>query len=305
MPPVLVGIGEVLWDVFPDQRRLGGAPFNVVYHAHALGAGAVVVSRIGADELGREILSRMHGLKLDTRCLQLDRRHPTSRVLVKLKRSGVPDFEILPDVAWDYLRATSVAHQTVSRADAVVFGTLAQRSEISRGAIRRLLSAAKSLVVYDVNLRQEYYTRELIETSLSMAQMLKCNQEEFDVLQRLLRVPGRSGGPRVHPLAQRYGLKLICVTRGARGCVLYGRRTVTRHPGFGVKVADTVGSGDAFTAALTLSYLAGRPLARVARDANLAGAYVASQPGATPEMSPAILRRFAAQVSENPAGRAE
>ncbi|MFO7900455.1 MAG: carbohydrate kinase [Planctomycetota bacterium] len=295
----VIGLGEILWDIFGEERHLGGAPANFAYHVHALGDRGIPVSRVGADELGRELLDRLGRLGVPTEFIQVDPHHPTGTVVIRLDDAGQPDFNITPDVAWDYLELTDGLERLAERADAICFGTLAQRSPISRRTVRRLLGAAgRALIVCDLNLRSELIDLgpddaagiDTVAGSMGLADVLKLNEQELATLAGAFR--RQEGGEALARwLIEKFHLRLVCLTRGAGGCVLYGPEGRTEEPGIEVDVADTVGAGDAFTAALVHGLLAGRPMAEVAAFANRVGAYVASRPGATPPLDRSRLPR--------------
>ena len=290
----VVGIGEVLWDLFPTGKKLGGAPANFAYHASALGAEARVISRVGNDELGREILARFEALGLPTDCTSIDLAHPTGTVTVQLAADGQPHFTIHEGVAWDHLVADSTSLAAVAGADAVCFGSLGQRCAPSNMAIRTMLAAspAKALRIFDVNLRQDFYSRELIEGSMEVANVLKLNDTELPVLGRLLGVKALADKEQLAELAGRFGLRLVVYTCGARGSMLYDGTRWTEHPGRAVEVKDTVGAGDSLTAAVTMGMLAGWDLETIGERANEIAAYVCSCEGATPPMPAHLLAPF-------------
>jgi fructokinase len=192
----VVGIGEVLWDLLPGGRQLGGAPANFAYHAHVLGAQAQVLSRVGRDELGRELLSRLEQLGLLTDAVEVDPTAPTGTVTVEIQAGGQPRFIIHENVAWDRIAGEPAGRQVVTAANALCFGTLAQRGEVSRRSIRALLRAApaESLRILDVNLRQGYYSREIIGESLALASILKVNETELERLSKMFACAGTSAG---------------------------------------------------------------------------------------------------------------
>ena len=291
--PVIVGLGEILWDMLPGGRQLGGAPANFAYHSAALGAAGVVVSRVGDDALGREILTRLDALGLGHRFVSVDPLHPTGTVNVRLEARGVPAYVIHTDVAWDFLPGPAddtALLELAGRADAVCFGTLGQRSAVSHEAIRAFLHDARpeALRVFDINLRQSYFSRGLVDDMLSISDVLKLNDEELPVVADLLGL--RSAGPAVIPhLFRAYPLKVIALTRGGGGSVLYSAAGASEHPGFPAEVVDTVGAGDAFTAALVLGLLKGHPPDEINAAANRLAAYVCSQPGATPPIPVGLL----------------
>ncbi|EGB15043.1 PfkB domain protein [Pseudodesulfovibrio mercurii] len=285
MQPILaVGLGEILWDVLPQGRLLGGAPANFAYHVNALGGAGVPVSRVGDDDLGREALSLLvcRGLNIDA--VSLDPDHPTGTVDARVDAHGVATYVFPDDVAWDFLTLDKAALTLAANADAVCFGTLAQRAEVSRKAIHRFLAGAdKALKVYDINLRQDFYTPERIAASLDAADVLKINDAELDTVTRLFDLP-RGERPALHALMERHGLGLAVLTRGDRGSLLLAPDEVSDLPGEPVDVVDTIGAGDAFTAALVLGRLKGWPLDRINRHAARVAAWVCGQPGAMPEM---------------------
>lgn len=304
--PVVVGLGEVLWDILPAGKQLGGAPANFAYHARAQGATGVVVSRVGDDALGREILARLDALGLDLRHVSVDARHPTGTVNVRLDAGGVPQYVIHESAAWDYLATGGALRELAGATDAVCFGTLAQRSAVSRGAVRDFLRATgpDCLRVFDINLRQSYYDRTVVHESLLLSDVLKLNEDEVHVLaDRLELVGAREVGDVdgvVAALLDRYPLRLVALTRGGAGsllCARDGRRS--DHQGFPVaNVADTVGAGDAFTAAMVMGLLRGDDLDRINAHANRLAAYVCSQHGATP----AIPEELRGDAAGEPAG---
>lgn len=281
-PPLVVCLGEVLWDCFPDRKVLGGATLNCACMAQALGARAVMISCVGDDADGREILSVMQTKGMNTDYVQIDPDHPTGRVDVKLSAEGEPTYTIVEDVAWDYIAWDDRLVETALGSDAVCFGTVAQRSPCSRATIRRILEAAsKATKVYDVNLRQDFRTSEILTYGLSAAHIVKLNDDELDVLRTVFPDAWQDG---VWGFMRQFGVDLLAVTRGAEGCMLYRDGAEEHVPGVEVRVADSVGSGDAFTAALILAYLRDAPLKEIGEEANLLGAYVATQRGATPSI---------------------
>jgi fructokinase len=292
----IVGIGEVLWDLLLTGPQLGGAPANFAYHAHALGAEAHVITRVGSDDQGREILRRFRDMGLQHGAVQIDERAPTGTATVALSGNGLAHFTIQDNVAWDYLVADEKAITLASSADAICFGSLAQRSESSRNAIQKLVasSPAQALRVFDVNLRQRFYTREVIERSLQLANLLKLNDDELPTLAALFNLTGSTEN-QVESLARIFNLKVVALTRGANGSLLYQNLEDTRWSdcvSVPVKVVDTVGAGDSFTAALVLGLLTKMDLDEINAVANAVARYVCSQAGATPELPLELARRF-------------
>ena len=290
----VIGLGELLWDMLPSGRQLGGAPANFAYHTQALGAEGRVISRVGRDEAGREILARLSQLGVPTDCIQTDPSAPTSTVSVEVSANGQPTYVIHEQVAWDYLAVDDSATRAVQQCDAICFGTLAQRSEISRSAIRDLLQLVptSSLRVLDINLRQHYFSRELIEQSLSLSNVLKVNHHELSLLTEMFGLFGDQPAV-LEQFANLFDLRLVACTRGETGSLLFSQGRWSDHPGIPASVVDTVGAGDSFTAALVLGLLAQWELDKINDQANRLAAYVASRPGATPSFPSNLISPFA------------
>ena len=296
--PIVVGLGELLWDIFPDMRRPGGAPANVAFQAEQLGCRGIVCSRVGQDELGDELLEFLSEQGLTTESIQRDAVHPTGTVTVDTRRADHPRYIIHEHVAWDHLVLNDDLKQLMGRAAAVCFGTLAQRSGPSRAAIQGALLAVPRhcLVVCDVNLRQQWYDRESIELSLAKSHFVKLNGDEAEVLADLLEVGTGAHLSFAEAIQRRFGVEVVCITRAADGCLMIGRDEVVDQPGVEVRVADAVGAGDAFTAAWIYGRLHGWPLEAQASFANKVGALVASRPGAMPSLRPelaSLIKRYA------------
>lgn len=288
---ILVGLGEILWDVLPDGKQLGGAPANFAYHAQALGGQGVVVSCIGNDELGKEILSSLDELQLQRQYVSVDNSHPTGTVTVKLDEDGKPDYIIHENVAWDFIPFNSSLSVLAAQTAAVCFGSLCQRSPVSRKTIRSFLAAtgADCIRVLDINLRQSYFNRKVINTMLELSNVLKLNDEELAVVANLLGITG-SETDILSQLAERYALRLIALTRGASGSRLYAQGEDSNHQGFPAQIADTVGAGDSFTAAMTLELLNGKNLDTINKYANRVASFVCSQSGATPKLPDSLIQ---------------
>ena len=288
--PVVVGLGEALWDLLPDGDHFGGAPANVAVHAAALGAESWLVSAVGRDARGDEALARLEtaGVRCGTVARIADR--PTGVVRVTFDAAGLPVYDIASESAWDFVAWSAAVQQVVERADAVAFGSLAQRSPVSRATIRRAVAATRgsSLRLFDVNLRQTYYDAAVLTESLELANAVKLNEEELPVVSRLCGVGGATPVDRLRALCDRFTLRLAALTRGACGAVLVTTSEVCESRAPATVVADTVGAGDAFTATLVIGVLAGRSLDEVSRRANAVAAYVCSQPGATPPIPQAL-----------------
>jgi fructokinase len=290
----VIGLGEMLWDMFPAGKQLGGAPANFAYITALLGDRALVASRVGRDRLGNAAARRLTRLGLPTTFLQVDKRHPTGTVNVTVDAQGQPQFEIMEKVAWDYFEWTTQWQDLAAEADAVCFGSLAQRSAQSRATILGFLEALRpdTLRIFDVNLRQAFFSRDVLSESAGRADVMKLNEDEIMRVTELLggRADDQAGAARW--LRKKYGLKLVCVTRGGKGSLLVTPDGADEHPGYPVKVQDTVGAGDAFTAALVHKYLRKASLRVMNAAANQLGSWVASQVGATPPADPKVILEF-------------
>ncbi|QEG00388.1 Fructosamine kinase FrlD [Stieleria maiorica] len=285
----VVGIGEILWDVFPDGPRFGGAPANFSCSTSELSRGAnrtpraraVMVSAVGDDELGRKAIESLKQRGVDTSVLQIN-QHGTGKVDVQLDDAGVASYQFAEDSAWDHLQWNDELSGVAAACDAVCFGTLGQRCEVARQTIRRFVESTpvSALRILDVNLRAPYDDDSIIRQSLALANVLKLNDDE---LPRLARLDGLTGSDVdvMRRLAERHQLRYVALTRGAGGAVLVSADAVSELPGIPTEVADTVGAGDAFTAAITLGLLAGQSIDIVNRNAIAVASYVCSQPGAT------------------------
>jgi fructokinase len=292
----VVGLGELLWDRFPQGPQLGGAPANFAYISSLLGDHGIVASRLGRDALGEEARRRFQYLRLPTDFLQTDANHPTGTVRVSLDSGGQPRYEIAGPVAWDFFEMTIEWRALALQASAISYGTLAQRSETSRQTILQFLGSAPAgaIRVFDVNLRQSFYSAETLCESARRATVIKLNDEEFPTILRLFDAPAglsATQDPRsaMEWVLQKAGAKLVCVTRGACGSLLASQTEYHEHPGLRVTIKDTVGAGDAFAAALVHHYLRGATLAAMNEAANRMGGWVASCSGAMPEPDLGVL----------------
>lgn len=283
----VLGFGEALWDIFPDGRRLGGAPFNFVYHCRALGLDSAPLTRVGDDEPGREILRRAEGGGVPTAWIQRDERHPTGTVRVDLGADGSARYTIEEDVAWDWIEYDAAAENLARAAEWIYFGTLAQRAAASRRALARILDDASGGArrLCDLNLRSPYDDPAVVEESLRRCDVLKLNGDEAGWIARRWGWAGalENVGAR---LRESYGIDQVYATLGAEGCLVIAPGIEAQVAGERVEVADTVGAGDAFAAGLAARLAAGDGPADAARYANRLGAYVASCRGATPSIAP-------------------
>lgn len=306
---IVVGLGEVLFDCFPDREVLGGAPANVAVHAGQLlrgvGGSAVVLSRIGVDALGERLLNELSQRDIACECLQRDPDHPTGRVQVTLDPDGHAEYDIEAGAAWDHLAFDETTRQVAECCAAVCYGTLAQRTPQSRQTIHAFLEASpQALHVYDVNLRQDYYSAELLEMNLRRADVVKLNEHELPQVCELLQLSQATEAldHLAEALRGAYTLQLVALTRGEHGTQLFSpEEIVTGQPATYPRQpqADTVGAGDACCAALVTGLLLKWPLQTIADFANQVGAFVAMQPGATPRLPEELLRRVMALTPDN------
>jgi fructokinase len=295
---IVVGLGELLWDLLPAGQQLGGAPANFAYMATLLGSQGIPLSRVGNDDLGAEALRRLTQLGLPTSFIQVDSKRPTGTVRVEL-HAGQPRYEISQSVAWDFLEWTPLWEQLARQADAVCFGSLAQRSSQGRETVRNfLLATSRTAVrVFDVNLRGDFYSAELIAESMQLADLVKLNDEELPRIMEMGGLAHSDERSSAEKLLSLYDLELVCITRGCRGSLIVSKSGCHEHRGFRVKVADTIGAGDAFTAGLVHEYLHGASLDGMNEVANLVGAWVASQAGGTPTPRDGALEHSLAEIS--------
>jgi fructokinase len=294
----IVGLGELLWDLLPAGKQLGGAPANFAYITNLLGNKGVPASRVGNDSLGDAALQRLTQLGVSTEFVQRDALHPTGSVNVEIDR-GQPRFEILQSVAWDFLDWSQPWQRLAAEADAVCFGSLAQRSAQSQSTIRSFLNATRprAVRVFDVNLRQNFYSRQVLAESMRLATIVKLNHEELPKIMHLFEIASHGEMDSAQRLLSTHDLKLVCITRGDGGSLLISANECSEHAGIKVKVADTVGAGDAFTAAMVHGYLRGSSLKQINESANRVGAWVASQPGAMPVPKVAGLPQTLAEIA--------
>ncbi len=293
----IVGIGELLWDVYPDGRKVaGGAPFNFAFHCHQLGHPAVIVSRVGDDDLGRELRDEVCHLGLSDEYIQTDREHPTGTVKVTLDENKVPSYTISENVAWDYIEWSPELDGLVERTRAVCFGTLAARNGVSIGAIGRFVdcvhgSGHVALIVFDINLRHTALDYGLVSWGGPVVDWVKLNEEELERIARLAW-PEKYRQEHLHRRLVGKGQTLI-VTRGSAGSEIHRDSEIFRDHPPPTQVVDTVGAGDAFTAAMVCLHLEKRPLRECARFANHYAARICEHQGATPKIDRAEVERAA------------
>lgn len=282
----------MLWDVFPTGPVFGGAPANVACHAAALGADAAMVSCVGTDDLGDQAVAAMAERGVDTPAVARSAQYSTGTVQVHLSAGGQPSYEITRHVAWDYIPWSPQVEELAAQADAVCFGSLAQRSETTRETIRRFLNATRPdcLRVFDVNLRQNFYNEEILRESLKLANILKLNNEEAPVMAKACF--GEPMDDFIDRLAEEFDLRLVALTLGSQGAILAAGGERHEEPAPKTDVVDTVGAGDSFTAAMILGTLSGWSLSKTAAHATAVAAYVCSQPGATPILPESLIADF-------------
>ncbi len=291
-----VGMGEVLWDMLPTGRKLGGAPANFAFHVAQFGIESRIVSAVGRDRAGDDLLDELGRRRLGGAIERVD--YPTGEVIVALDDAGIPRYDIREGAAWDNIPFTPQLEELARSTRAVCFGSLAQRSAASRATIERFLDAmpcdGERYRIFDINLRQRFYTEQTILRSLERCDILKINDEELEVLGRMLALPGQGAGAQCRELVRRYGLRIAILTCGARGSHVFTADEETFVATPKVEVADTVGAGDSFTASFTAALLHGKSLGEAHRLAVDVSAWVCTQHGAMP-LLPEELRRRATE----------
>lgn len=286
MENVVVGMGEALWDVLPDGKKIGGAPANFAYHVSQFGLPSAVVSAVGDDALGHELVENLTSKGL-THLLETV-PYATGTVQVEIDQAGIPQYEIKENVAWDNIPYTARLEALASRTRAVCFGSLAQRNVVTRNTISRFLDAmpqtADTLVVFDVNLRQGFYNKETLCNSMERCNILKINDEELVTVSRMFGYPGIDLQDKCWILLGKYNLKMLILTCGINGSYVFTPGHVSFMPTPKVEVADTVGAGDSFTAAFIAAILKGRSVAEAHEKAVRTSAYVCTHKGAMPQL---------------------
>ena len=290
MNDVVVGMGEALWDVLPEGKKIGGAPANFAYHVSQFGLPSCVVSAVGADPLGHEIVENFTSKGLNQQIAEVP--YPTGTVQVEIDQAGVPQYEIKENVAWDNIPYTALLESLAERTKAVCFGSLAQRNVVSRNTINRFLDAMPqtddSLVVFDVNLRQGFYNKEILCNSMRRCNILKINDEELVTVSRMFGYPGIDLQDKCWILLGKYNLKMLILTCGINGSYVFTPGNVSFQPTPHVEVADTVGAGDSFTAAFIASILRGKSVPEAHSLAVRTSAYVCTCNGAMPVLPPEL-----------------
>ena len=283
-PKNILCVGEILWDMLPSGAKVGGAPLNVALHLSKFGFNARFAGRIGNDKPGMDLSDFIVNAGLDTDLLQVDKELPTSTVQVYLEPDDKVRFEIVDNVAWDRIELTEGLQAAAANADVLIYGTLASRHDLTRKTLLDLIGLTKGMSLIDVNLRAPFDTREVVETLLAGASVAKLNDDELKLISGWYNI-NNDERELTKWFSDKYECKLVCVTRGSRGALIYGEGHFVDHPGFRVKVDDTVGSGDAFLAGFLSKYLDGETLSQSLEFACATGAFVATRAGATPEYS--------------------
>ncbi|MBG85294.1 MAG: carbohydrate kinase [Verrucomicrobiales bacterium] len=290
--PLVVGLGEILWDVFPDGAKFGGAPANFAVHCAALGADVSMVSAVGQDQLGDRAIEGLRSRNVSTDFVQQP-DFPTGTVDVQVDSGGHASYVFAPNTAWDNLVFTDELRAQAERTDVVCFGSLGQRSPSSRMTICKFVEATRkdALRIFDVNLRQNFYSDEVIRLSLEISNVLKLNDEEVDTVRR----GDGSQIERLKDVREKFELQLVALTRGEDGAVLITESEVIECAGVPTEVVDTVGAGDAFTAALAMGLFGDVPLRKIGPRASELASYVCSQKGATPELPDELKSLFGSE----------
>lgn len=288
MNEIVVGMGEALWDVLPEGKKIGGAPANFAYHVSQFGLPSCVVSAIGDDALGKEIIENFTSKGLDQLIAEVP--YPTGTVQVEIDQTGIPLYDIKENVAWDNIPYTEHLDALAKRTKAVCFGSLAQRNVVSRNTINHFLDTMPkdddSLIVFDVNLRQRFYNKEILCKSMQNCNILKINDEELITVSRMFGYPGIDLQDKCWILLGKYNLKMLILTCGINGSYVFTPGNVSFQPTPKVEVADTVGAGDSFTAAFIASILKGKSVTEAHSIAVKTSAYVCTQKGAMPILPP-------------------
>lgn len=288
--PEIICIGEVLWDSMPEGLFLGGAPFNVACHLHMLGKPVKMISRIGDDELGNQVLRRLKMKNMSAEFIQIDSEHPTGIVNVNLEAVDNPSYEIVFPVAWDFIAAEDKLIEMAKNARLVIYGSLGQRHDISRQTIREILSH-DATGVFDINLRPPYDDKQIVEATLLKSKIVKLNDAELKRLCDWFGLPVETE-PACRALCRKFSCETVCITRGGEGAALLHRDKWAEHGGYRVEVKDTVGSGDAFLAGLLIGILNKKTNHEILNYANALGAFVAGKNGATPKLDREAIERM-------------
>ena len=284
MKRLVVGLGEVLWDMLPEGRKIGGVPVNFAYHAGQFGIDTMAVSAIGNDKLGEDTIAEMNGKHLNHIFPSVP--YPTGSVQVKLDEKGVPAYDIKENVAWDNIPFTNEIESVARNCQAVCFGSLAQRNAVSRNTIRKFIESTPSgcIRIFDINLRQNFYTSNVIHDSLELCNILKINDEEIMLVSRMFNYDSSNIENVCRTIMEDFSLEMVILTCGTKGSYIFTKGGVSFMPTPKVNVADTVGAGDSFTGSFCAAILRGLPVAEAHKKAVEVSAYVCTQNGAMPEI---------------------
>ena len=286
MNDIVIGMGEALWDVLPEGKKIGGAPANFAYHVSQFGLDSCAISAVGDDALGAELLENFNSKGVIHSIETVP--YPTGTVQVEIDQAGIPQYDIKENVAWDNIPYTAKLEAIAQRTKAVCFGSLAQRNVVSRNTINRFLDAIpeenKPLIVFDVNLRQGFYNKEILCNSMTRCNILKINDEELVTVSRMFGYPGIDLQDKCWILLGKYNLKMLILTCGINGSYVFTPGNVSFQPTPKVEVADTAGAGDSFTAAFIANILKGKSVSDAHKKAVETSAYVCTQQGAMPTL---------------------
>lgn len=281
----VIGIGEILWDIYPEGKKIGGAPANFAYHISELGHRGIIISRVGNDELGKEIIDFLKKNNLSIKYIQIDKLNPTGSVKVIIDKNNQPNYIVEKNKAWDFLGWNKNYYQLLKKTDAIYFGTISQRNDVTRNTIKKFLKAAneKAVIVLDINLRQGFYNKKIIEESLIRATILKLNNFELKIITELLNIDKSFNEEEsCIYLMDKYKLGLVCLTMGAEGSKLINPSSLYDCKAYPSRFINSVGAGDAFAAVVTIGYLKGYSLKVISEKANELASWVTSNEESMP-----------------------
>lgn len=279
--PIVTSIGEILWDIYPDQKRLGGAPFNFIYHIWKIFGKAYFISSVGNDPLGMEIKSYLTEIGFEHKHIIVDYSHSTGSVNVQIDENKNPHFTISAESSYDYITLNESSKQIINESDLIYFGTLSQRNYVTRKTIDSLFQYKKKFFC-DLNLRHNFFTKEMIETALHKSHVLKLNEHELEKLKTILILDEDSNSA-IEQLNQKFIIELICVTMGETGAILYDGNIFDHYKTTNTKIVDTLGAGDAYSAILCIGYLLNKPISEINKLANEFAGEICGISGALPK----------------------
>ncbi|MGK9476768.1 carbohydrate kinase family protein [Melioribacter sp. OK-6-Me] len=280
--PAITAFGEILYDLYPDKKRLGGAPFNFIYHVWKLSGNGNLISSVGNDDNGREIISFLHSIGFNTEYIYIDEEHVTGTVNVKIDEHGIPRFTISPECSYDFLKLTEKSKKLLeTETDLLYFGTLAQRSSVTRSSLEEIYKIDNLKFFCDLNLRHDFFSKPLVEQVLKVSNVIKLNEEELFKVINMFDYRGDEKEV-IERLSHKYNIDLVSITKGAEGALLYDGKDFNYYKNSPRKVIDTVGAGDAFSAILCLGYLQGIDTSEINKIANEFAADICEIEGAIP-----------------------